>query len=120
MSITITRTFETAEEAIAFLSGSTAATVAVAATPAAEKKATPAAEKKAAPPVKKAKTGDEVKSALEEVKAKHGAPAAKAIIAACGFEKLAELISDGSKNDQAYELAKAKHAEEVAVKEEDM
>lgn len=83
-------------------------------TPAADK---PAAEKSAkkttaAAEKPKQKSGEEVTAALNEVKEKFGAPAAKEIIAACGFAKLAELIQDGTKNDKAYELAKAKLEDE--------
>lgn len=91
-----------------------------AAAPKAEKPAAPAPapveEKKPEPP--KQKSGDEVTAALNKLKEKFGAEPAKTIIKNCGFAKLAELLTDGTKNTLAYDMATSKF-EELSKEAED-
>jgi len=112
MSVTLTFTFGTAEEAAAFLAGnkSAAAAPAAAPAPAAEKKVK--AETKVEKPVDTGPTADEVTAALTAVKEKFGAPAAKAIIAECGFAKLAELVENAEARKKAKAAADAKLADD--------
>lgn len=87
---------------------------------AAEAAPTPAPEEKKKPEPNKQRSGEEITAALNELKDKFGAAHAKGVITGLGFTKLAELLQDGTKNDAAYDAAKAKFAELTKEAEEAM
>lgn len=111
-AVTLTFAFASAEEAAAFLAGKSAAPTAApspapAAAPAAAKAEKPAKPAKTEP---EGPTADEVTAAMNAVKDKFGAPAAKAIIQECGFAKLAELVQDAAARAKAKAACDAKLA----------
>lgn len=118
--VTLTYTFDSNEAAIEFMQRATGGVPT--ATPVAEKPAAapapaPKAEKPAAAPAPAPKpaapaapSADEVTAAMNAVKDKFGAPAAKAIIAECGYAKLVELNGDADARTKAKAAADAKLA----------
>jgi hypothetical protein len=63
-------------------------------------------------------TKDQMSAALNDVKEKHGTPAAKAIIKSVGgVDKIAE-ITDPAVIDKVYAAAKAKHEEAAGSNDE--
>lgn len=87
------------------------------AAPAAAAKKTPAAKKdeKAKP----AFTAEQLRDQFIAVQKKHGDAEAKALIAECGFEKLANLVADTENWQSHMDKATAKLEEDVAGEEGD-
>lgn len=82
-----------------------------------------AAPKKAAPKkveaAKPAFTAEQLRDKFIEVQDKHGADAAKALIAEQGHDKLAKLIADTANWQKYWDAAEAKLAEDAADDGED-
>lgn len=114
MTITVSKTFPSEAEAIAWLNGGTAAADAPADKPAkaaaADKPAKAAAEKPAKP-AKPTITQAQMQAALQEVKEKFGVPEAKAIIVEAGGVKKMDEISE-DKYETVFKACQAKLEEE--------
>lgn len=106
MTITVSKTFASEAEAIAWLNGGTAAADAPA-----DKPAKAAAADKPAKPAKPTITQAQMQAALQEVKEKHGVPEAKAIIVEAGGVKKMDEISE-DKYETVFKACQAKLEEE--------
>lgn len=73
---------------------------------------------KKAEPAKPAFTAEQLRDKFIEVQKKHGAETAKATIAECGHEKLANLVADTENWQAHWDAACAKLEEEVAEEED--
>lgn len=105
MTITVSKTFPSQAEAIAWLNGGTTAGDAPADKPA--KPTKPAAAEKPAKPTKPTITQAQMQAALQEVKEKFGVPEAKAIIVEAGGVKKMDEISE-DKYETVFKACQAK------------
>ena len=121
MTITVSKTFASEAEAIAWLNGGTSADAPAekpAKAAAAEKPAKAAAAEKPAKPTKPTITQAQMQAALQEVKEKFGVPEAKAIIVEAGGVKKMDEISE-DKYETVFKACQAKLEEENEEAAED-